>query len=475
MRANMLILFAILVGLCILSPTDAWARGGGGGGRGGGGGFGGGGGGERGGGFGGGGGFGSVHHSGSAGGGFGGNGAGAGRSGMGGQAGAGGGAAGAAGVGRGAADGAGAVPGAGAGRAGVGGQAGVGGGAAGAAGVGRGAAGTAGLPGVGVGGAATEGLPAADQAYSAYHSAYSSYHPTYCAGTVSYVPPPPPPVGVYIPALPSGATTTVVNNNTYYVSEGVYYQPTTQNGQATYAVVQNPANAGQPTVLPPSSGTGGDPFAVLKKMSDYLGRENHISMQVNETFDEVLPNGQKIQLSSKRDVCLERPDKLEVKISGDGVQRRIVTDGSTLTIIDQMKNIYASAPMQGPLDAAMDNAARQYAMAPPGADLLYSDVYARLSGRIKSGQYLGKEKVDGTQCDHLAFTQSDVSWQIWVEDGIKPAPRRFVISYDNAPGRPKYWLMIAKWETPVIMRGVDFKPSIPDGATSVGITTLIGR
>lgn len=307
-----------------------------------------------------------------------------------------------------------------------------------------------------------------------YHSGYSFYHPVWYAGTVSYVPILPP-VGFFFAALPAGATQTVINNNTYYVSDGAYYQPSTQNGQQGYAVVEAPAQSGGSQGSPTAGGAAPDPFQVLKKMSDYLGREKHIIMKVSETFDEVAFGGQKIELSSEREIWLERPDKLEVKVSGAGTQRRIVCDGTTFTIIDEMKNVYASVPMQGPLDAVLDKVAQQYGMAAPGSDLLYSDVYAHLSSKIQAGQYLDEEYVQGHKCSHLAFTQANLAWQIWIGEGDKPVPWKVVITYASAPGRPQYQLLVTRWETPVIMRGADFEARIPAGAMSASMTTLTGQ
>jgi len=309
---------------------------------------------------------------------------------------------------------------------------------------------------------------------SYYHSGYSFYQPTWYAGTVSYVPIYPP-VGFYFGSLPTGATQTVVNNNTYYVSDGVYYQPSTQNGQQGYAVVNSPSPAVTPQQLPPAGGDAPDPFELLKKMSGYMGREAHLKMTVDETFDEVVAAGQKIQLSNERTIQVKRPDKASVDIRGAGIRRRITCDGENFTAVDLLKNLYATIPMKGSLDSTMDKLAQQYGMAQPVEDLLYRDINERLAGKIKAGQFLGREKVGEHTCNHLAFTQANLSWQVWADEGGKPVPRRLVISYDSAPGRPRYTLLITQFETPLVMPDWDFKANLPDGAMSTGLLTLTGQ
>jgi hypothetical protein len=307
-----------------------------------------------------------------------------------------------------------------------------------------------------------------------YHSGYTFYHPTWYAGTVSYVPVYPP-IGFFFGSLPGGATQTVVNNNTYYVSDGVYYQPSSQNGQQGYAVAEAPATGEVPVQLAPAGGGGPDPFELLKKVSDYMGREKHIKMTISETFDEVAAAGQKIQLWNERTIQLKRPDRISVSVSGAGVQRRITCNGATFTAVDLLKNVYATMPMKGSLDSDMDTLARQYGMAQPVEDLLYSDIDARLAPKIQSGQFLGREEVAGHTCSHLAFKQAEVSWQVWIDEGLKPVPWRLVIRYDSAPGRPQYTLLITKFETPIFMPDSDFKAKLPDGAVSASITSLTGQ
>jgi hypothetical protein len=321
-----------------------------------------------------------------------------------------------------------------------------------------------------------------------YVSGYSFYHPTFYAGAVSYVPVAPP-IGFFFAALPPAATTTVVNNTTYYVSNGVYYQPSSQDGQPGYAVVSAPAQAPAqpvqpaPQAAPPAqapqpaglAGGGPDPFALLKKMSDYMGGQKQIRMTVNETFDEVTGAGQKIQLFNDRKIEMKRPDRILVEVNGAGLRRRITCDGDTFTLVDFGRNLYASMPMQGSLDLVMDALARDYGMAQPVEDLLYADLNARLAPRIQSGQFLGQEKVSGRTCNHVAFKQAGLSWQAWIEDGDKPVPWRVVVSYDTAPGRPQYTLLVAKFETPLLMPDLQFRAKVPDGAMSASLLTLSGK
>jgi hypothetical protein len=306
-----------------------------------------------------------------------------------------------------------------------------------------------------------------------YHYGYNFYHPYWYGGTVAYVPIYPP-VGFFYATLPTYATPTVIENNTYYTADGVYYQATTQNGQQGYAVVAAPTQTAGAQSLASPAGGGPDPLQLLQKFSSFMGDQKHIIMKIRENFDEVTNAGQKIQLSTERKIWLERPDKLEVKVNGTGVQRRVAYNGTTFTIIDLMRNVFASVPMSGSLDSALEQMAKQYGMAQPADDLLYNDLYAVVYPQLQTGQYLGKDWVDGHRCDHVAYTQFGVHWELWVEDGMRAIPRKLVVTYVGTPGRPQYVMRITDFDTPVLMWGADYSGNPPPGATSASMLSLTG-
>ena len=44
----------------------------------------------------------------------------------------------------------------------------------------------------------------------------------------------------------------------------------------------------------------------------------------------------------------------------------------------------------------------------------------------------------GADTDHYAFRQGDVDWQIWIERGERPLPRKLVITTREEVGQPQY-------------------------------------
>ena len=51
------------------------------------------------------------------------------------------------------------------------------------------------------------------------------------------------------------------------------------------------------------------------------------------------------------------------------------------------------------------------------------------------------------ECEHLAFRGQDTDWQIWVEVGDRPIPRKYVITSKGIAAAPQYTLVIRDWKT----------------------------
>ena len=63
----------------------------------------------------------------------------------------------------------------------------------------------------------------------------------------------------------------------------------------------------------------------------------------------------------------------------------------------------------------------------PLEGLDFSNPSKRAYGDIQRGKYVGINDVGGVACDYRAFIQQNADWQLWIEHGKSPLPRRIVI------------------------------------------------
>ncbi len=182
----------------------------------------------------------------------------------------------------------------------------------------------------------------------------------------------------------------------------------------------------------------------LRQMSDFLKAQPRFSFHIDASF-EALERGQKLQLSASTQVAVQRPDRLQVTVEGDTLQRQFWYDGASITLLDIDNNNYATAAIAGDLDTVLNHIQERYGLDLPAADFVMNDPYQVLTEKVISGFYVGLHKVQGVPCHHLAFSQPDIDWQIWIEEGDKPVPRKLVITYKQIKQVPQYTGLYSQW------------------------------
>jgi hypothetical protein len=204
--------------------------------------------------------------------------------------------------------------------------------------------------------------------------------------------------------------------------------------------------------------------SLLKAMSDYLAAQKAISFEYDANLEIVSTQQQKIGLASSGTLTLERPDKLHATRTGGFANVEMVFDGKTLSLLGKNANLYAQVDASGTIDHLVDELRDKYHRPVPAADLLMSDPYQELMAPVTDVKDLGSGVIHGIECDHLAFRTKEVDWQIWIAQGARPYPCRYVITSKNVKGGPQYTLDIRAWKAAGEVAPDGFKLEIPPGA-----------
>lgn len=202
----------------------------------------------------------------------------------------------------------------------------------------------------------------------------------------------------------------------------------------------------------------------LKRMTDYVGKLQGFSVDTSNTLEVVLVNGQKIQFTSASRSTVQRPNKLRSERIGDVMSQSFYYDGRTFTVFNPVDAYYATVPAPNTIDAIVDYARDSLGVIAPAGDLITMDAYARLTADATSGVVVGKSVVGGVRCDHLAFRSGAVDWQIWIEDGDKPLPRKYVITSLDLPQAPQFEQLLSNWSIDPAVNPQYFEFTPPSGA-----------
>jgi hypothetical protein len=214
---------------------------------------------------------------------------------------------------------------------------------------------------------------------------------------------------------------------------------------------------------------GVDPQAdkIFRAMTTYVSGLKQFSAQTESTIEIVTAAGQKIQFTAPSSVTVSRPDKLYAERQGDIVNQKFYYDGKSLTLYNPDTKHYATVPAPGNLDAMLEFASAKLDVIAPGADLIDTRAYQLLMRDVTAGTYLGLAMVSGQRCHHLAFRATEVDWQVWVRDGDRPAPCKYVITSKMVTGAPQFSMNILKWDAAPKVAADKFRFAPPAGAKSI--------
>jgi len=211
---------------------------------------------------------------------------------------------------------------------------------------------------------------------------------------------------------------------------------------------------------------------LLKSMSDYMAAQKVISFAYDINFEVVTTDNQKLALASSGTVTLNRPDKIRATRHGGFADAEMIFDGKTLTLFGKTANIYGQIEIPGTIDHLTDELRDKHNRPLPGADLLLSNVYAQLMPLVTDAKDLGSGVIGGIECDHLAFRTNEVDWQIWIAQGARPYPCRYVITSKLVNQAPQYSVQIRDWKTGDAVAPADFSFKNSTNASKMDLKNL---
>lgn len=203
---------------------------------------------------------------------------------------------------------------------------------------------------------------------------------------------------------------------------------------------------------------------------EFLASQERFHLRSRTTQEVEQESGQFLWFSETREVTVRRPDKLfAVGTRDDGRVRRAWYNGETFTLYDQGENAYGQIPIAEDLDAMLDYLETVLKMPIPMADLLYNDL-SHLNIEILSATYVGVGRVEDVECDHLAFRNATVDWQMWIERGHTPWVRKFAINYREQPGAPQFAAVLDEWDAAPATPDALFEFTPPEGAVQIEVS-----
>lgn len=184
----------------------------------------------------------------------------------------------------------------------------------------------------------------------------------------------------------------------------------------------------------------GEAVRQLNEMSAYLRTLTRFEVSTTTALEQAVDDtGAKATVTGTATYRVRRPDGFYVEVSSDRQKRQFWYDGKTFTVFAPAKNFYAQVPAPPTIKDTLDAAYADFGIALPLADLFYWGVDDLPADALKSaGKIGGTVVINGVNTDHYIFSGADLSWQIWIQQGDKPLPRKVIITTLDDPARPSY-------------------------------------
>ncbi|HVK60111.1 MAG TPA: DUF2092 domain-containing protein [Bdellovibrionales bacterium] len=218
-----------------------------------------------------------------------------------------------------------------------------------------------------------------------------------------------------------------------------------------------------------------DPKAeeVLRDMSQYLAGLKTFRYSAEHNVEAVLKSGQKLDFIGESDVAVQRPNKFRSDRKGEIVDMSFFYDGKMFSLLGRNTGMYATTEAPNTIDKALEDASDRLNLDAPGADLLHSNPYSAMMDGVQEAMYVGEAEIGGQKCHHLAFRNADVDWQLWVTQGPKPLPKRYVIVSKKEKGQPEYVVQFEKWDPGAKIAADEFRFVPPKDATRIAFASDI--
>jgi hypothetical protein len=225
-----------------------------------------------------------------------------------------------------------------------------------------------------------------------------------------------------------------------------------------------------PAGTAPPAATPVDPAAIqaLHDMGAHLQTLKRFQVSTELSAERVLTDGQKLQHTATADMDVERPNRLRARMFSARSERELTYDGKTVTLYTPAQKYYSTVPFAGTLGELVERLEDKYGVEVPLSDLFLWGTPAAPVDKIESAMNAGQDFIGKDLCDHYAFRQGKLDWQIWITAGSKPLPRKIVITNRADEAHPQS-VSLLNWDLKPAFTNAVFKFVPPKGATAIEV------
>jgi hypothetical protein len=216
-----------------------------------------------------------------------------------------------------------------------------------------------------------------------------------------------------------------------------------------------------------------DPAAIaaLNKMGTYLRTLKAFQVRGTSSTDEVTDDGQVIESDAVADVLARAPNRLRVEVTRDDSHRLYYYNGKSVTVYAAHVNYYATVAAPPTIGQLADQLFEKYDIDLPLVDLFSWGTPESKVTQITGALDAGPSQILGVTCEQYAFRQEGLDWQIWIQSGDYPLPRKVVLTTTSDPARPRHSVVLT-WNLAPSYNDAAFDFDPPKDAHKIAIAEV---
>lgn len=197
---------------------------------------------------------------------------------------------------------------------------------------------------------------------------------------------------------------------------------------------------------------------ILSDAAEFLASQETMSVNWFVSYDTVIDGREKITETRSGSNLLSRGEGF-YSFAEQGLNtREYYFDGASFHIVDVEEDAYVLAPFNGDFEALVERAQEEYGVVLPIWSIMSRQAQGELLDGAESAVYLGMTRIAGQKAHHLALSDYESDWQVWIStDANQPELLMLVGTNPYEQGWPQYRAFFTGW---------DFSPDVPDGAFS---------
>jgi hypothetical protein len=183
-------------------------------------------------------------------------------------------------------------------------------------------------------------------------------------------------------------------------------------------------------------------MAAVGKMGAYLRTLRAFEVESESTSEEVLDDGLKAQNGKKTTLLARRPDRLRAEVEGANGTSFYFFNGKNFTLFARNQGYYATVPAPATLRELADVLESKYDLQLPLVDLFLWGDPSFTPPNITDAIDVGPSTAQGATCEQYAFRQEGLDWQVWIQLGDFPLPRKMVLTTTTDDARPQHTILL---------------------------------